>query len=154
VCSCSQVAHPPAYRHTFVGRQAELRQLQAAFDGTLAGQGALIMVLGEAAVMLGRVQEAKAFYVQGLEVCRKVAFRPEVALICLDLAQLRLEHFPAERAEALSSLDFAIVEFEAMHMAPSLERARALARTLQSKVTASPPSEIDVLTRRERAAAG
>jgi len=107
-------------------------------------------LLGEAAAMLGRAGEAKAFYLQGLEVCRKVAFRPEIALICLELAQLRLEHFAPERAEALSNLDFAIVEFGAMHMAPSLERARALARTLQPEATASPPSEVDVLTPRER----
>src|SRR5579862_1185752 len=31
----------PVYRGTFVGREAELSQLQAAFDGALSGQGAL-----------------------------------------------------------------------------------------------------------------
>lgn len=107
-------------------------------------------LLGEAAAMLGRPDEAKAFYLQGLAVCRKVGFRPEIALICLDLAQLRLEHFGAERSEALSQLDFAIAEFGAMHMTPSLERAHALARTVQSEARPSLPSEVDVLTPRER----
>jgi len=35
------------YRRTFVGREAELEQLRAAFDGARAGQGTLVMVVGE-----------------------------------------------------------------------------------------------------------
>ncbi len=37
----------PLYRRVFVGREAELKQLQSAFDGAMSGQGALMMVLGE-----------------------------------------------------------------------------------------------------------
>jgi tetratricopeptide (TPR) repeat protein/archaellum biogenesis ATPase FlaH len=37
----------PIYRKVFVGREAELKQLQSAFDGAMSGQGALMMVLGE-----------------------------------------------------------------------------------------------------------
>jgi hypothetical protein len=37
----------PLYRRTFVGRETELRQLRAAFDAALSGQGALAMVVGE-----------------------------------------------------------------------------------------------------------
>ncbi len=37
----------PVYRRTFVGREAELRQLQGAFDAALSGEGALLMVVGE-----------------------------------------------------------------------------------------------------------
>src|SRR2546425_12698929 len=33
----------PLYRRIFVGREHELRQLQAAFDGALSGRGALLM---------------------------------------------------------------------------------------------------------------
>src|SRR3989337_1893120 len=40
-------AENPLYRRTFVGREAELRQLQSAFDGAMSGQGALAMVVGE-----------------------------------------------------------------------------------------------------------
>jgi tetratricopeptide (TPR) repeat protein len=40
-------AENPLYRRVFVGREAELRQLQSAFDGAMSGQGALMMVLGE-----------------------------------------------------------------------------------------------------------
>ena len=50
-------------------------------------------------------------------------FRPEIALTRLDLAELLLEHYPEERAEALAHLDFAIAEFREMKMAPSMERA-------------------------------
>jgi len=37
----------PMYRRTFVGREAELHQLQAAFDAATSGQGSLAMVVGE-----------------------------------------------------------------------------------------------------------
>src|SRR5205814_5403309 len=37
----------PLYRRTFVGREAELKQLQSAFDAALSGQGGLMMVVGE-----------------------------------------------------------------------------------------------------------
>ena len=41
----------------------------------------------------------------------------------LGLAELVLEHHPDRAAEAQAHLDFAIGEFRAMGMAPSLERA-------------------------------
>ena len=50
-------------------------------------------------------------------------FRPEVALTRLQLAELILEHYADERAEALEHLGFAISEFRDMKMQPSLERA-------------------------------
>jgi serine/threonine protein kinase/class 3 adenylate cyclase len=37
----------PVYRRTFVGREAELKQLTEAFDAALSGQGSLVMVVGE-----------------------------------------------------------------------------------------------------------
>src|SRR5207302_3614884 len=43
----SPLADNPLYRRTFVGREAELRQIQAAFDAALSGQGGLVMVVGE-----------------------------------------------------------------------------------------------------------
>ena len=53
----------------------------------------------------------------------QIRFRPEIALTRLQLAELLLEHYPDERAEALDHLDFAIAEFRDMKMQPSLERA-------------------------------
>jgi len=47
----------------------------------------------------------------------------ELALTRLQLAELQLEHYPAQKAEAIAHLDFAIVEFREMKMQPSLERA-------------------------------
>jgi len=41
------LAENPLYRRVFVGREAELKQLQSAFDGAMSGQGALLMVVGE-----------------------------------------------------------------------------------------------------------
>ena len=73
--------------------------------------------------MLGAPDKARAYYHQALEACAKIGFRPEIALTRLQLAELLLEHYPDERAEAMEHLDFAIGEFRDMKMQPSLERA-------------------------------
>ena len=50
-------------------------------------------------------------------------FRPEVALIRLDFAELLQEHYPDEHDAAIEHLDFAIAELRDMKMQPALERA-------------------------------
>jgi len=80
-------------------------------------------LLGGAAKLLGHLDEARGYYAQALEVCEKVRFRPEIALIRLELAELLLEHYPDERDAAIEHLDFAIGELREMKMQPSLERA-------------------------------
>ena len=87
-------------------------------------------ILGAATALLGRYDEARAYYQQALAICEKVRFRPEIALIHFGLAELLIEHFPAEQAVAGEHLDFAIQEFEAMKMQPSLERALSLQASL------------------------
>jgi tetratricopeptide (TPR) repeat protein len=79
--------------------------------------------LGGAAVFLGRHDEARKYYQEAIKVCTEMRFRLELALTRLQLAELLLEHYPKERAEALEHLDFAIAEFRDMKMQPSLERA-------------------------------
>jgi tetratricopeptide (TPR) repeat protein len=79
--------------------------------------------LGGAAALLGRYEEARKHYQEAIRVCTGMRFRPELALTRLQLAELLLEHYPKERAEALEHLDFAIAEFRDMKMQPSLERA-------------------------------
>ena len=79
--------------------------------------------LGGAAALLGETDKARAYYHEALEAAGKIRFRPEIALIRLQLAELLLEHYPDERAEAMEHLDFAIGEFRDMKMQPSLERA-------------------------------
>jgi hypothetical protein len=53
----------PLYRRVFVGREAELKQLQSAFDGAISGQGALMMVLGEPGIGKTALCEQLATYV-------------------------------------------------------------------------------------------
>ncbi len=79
--------------------------------------------LGAGAALLGELDQAKAYYHQAIEVCARVRFRPELALSRLQLAELLLEHYPEEKAEALEHLDSAIAEFRDMKMQPSLEQA-------------------------------
>jgi hypothetical protein len=79
--------------------------------------------LGGACALLNRPEEARKHYRDAISVCTEMNFRPELALTRLQLAELLLEHYPKERAEALEHLDFAIKEFQDMKMQPSLERA-------------------------------
>jgi len=79
--------------------------------------------LGGAAVLLGQPEKARAYYLRGIAACEKGRHRPELALSRLELAELLLDHYPGERAEAIEHLEFAIRECRDMKMAPSLERA-------------------------------
>jgi tetratricopeptide (TPR) repeat protein len=97
-----------------------------------SGIGTPARHLGAAAVLLGQPDEARAYYQQALEAAGKIRFRPEIALTRLQLAELLLDEasvgaiheLPLQRRrEAMAHLDFAIAEFRAMKMQPSLERA-------------------------------
>src|SRR6185369_12679192 len=48
---------------TFVGREAELKQVQTAFDAALSGQGGLVMVVGEPGIGKTAICEQLATYV-------------------------------------------------------------------------------------------
>ncbi|HEY41971.1 MAG TPA: protein kinase [Dehalococcoidia bacterium] len=64
--SVSQVAaapESPLYRRVFVGREPEQKQLQAAFDGAMSGQGALMMVVGEPGIGKTALCEQLSTYV-------------------------------------------------------------------------------------------
>jgi eukaryotic-like serine/threonine-protein kinase len=92
----------------------------------IAGSSAptsLDRVLGGAAALLGRYDEARQYYLKAIKVCTEMPFRPELALARLQVAELLLKHYPDEKKEALEHLDFAIKEFREMKMQPSLERA-------------------------------
>jgi class 3 adenylate cyclase len=102
-------------------------------------------LLGEGSLLLGRTDEARSFYRQGLDVCERIRFRPELALLHLDLAELLLDHYPDERAEALAHLDIGITEFQEMKMAPMLERALRRKLQLQGIESVSPNTSIHAI---------
>jgi DNA-binding CsgD family transcriptional regulator len=104
--------------------------------------------LGAAAALLGEPERARQHYERALGEATEMRFRPEVALTRLQLAELLLNRFPSNRQEALGHLAFAIAEFEAMKMAPSLERARALQGRLSLRGKAR-PAYPDGLSERE-----
>ncbi|MBE0431424.1 MAG: hypothetical protein IBX67_06325, partial [Dehalococcoidia bacterium] len=79
--------------------------------------------LGGAAAVLGRHGEARKHYQEAIKVCTQMRFRPELALTRLELADLILDHYPAEKKEAVEHLAFCIPEFRDMKMQPALERA-------------------------------
>ena len=87
------------------------------------GQATPARLLGAAAALGGDPEGARRYYEQAREVSEKIRCRPEVALTRFQLAELLLEHFPDQRAEAQGHLDFAIAEFREMKMKPALERA-------------------------------
>ena len=116
---------------------------------TFPGIGACpALMLGGAAVLLGQPDEARELFRQALELSEGIRNRPEIALTRLELAELLLDHYPDERAEALEHLDFAITELRDMKMQPALERALGLQAGLEPKPVEK-PSYPDGLTQRE-----
>jgi DNA-binding CsgD family transcriptional regulator len=110
-------------------------------------------LLGEAATLVGRPADARHSYEQALWVCQKIRFRPELALIRLDLAELLLNSYSSERARAADHLQTATAEFEAMHMQPSLTRALELSQSaapILGRAERSFAHALDPLTERER----
>jgi hypothetical protein len=91
--------------------------------GFVGQQTCIARHLGAAAALLAMPEEARVYYRQAMDVAYKLRFRPEIALTRLQLAELLLEHYPDEKAEALGHLDFAIGELREMKMQPALERA-------------------------------
>jgi DNA-binding CsgD family transcriptional regulator len=81
---------------------------------------------GAAYAVLGEPAKARQHFLAALAAGQKMHFRPEVALTRLALAQLILEHYPRERAEAFEHLALCIPEFRAMKTQPSLLKAEAL----------------------------
>jgi hypothetical protein len=77
----------------------------------------------EAFALLGLPKDARRLYEGAVEACSRASYRPELALTCLGLAGLLLEHYPGERDAAIGHLDFAISELREMKMQPALERA-------------------------------
>jgi DNA-binding CsgD family transcriptional regulator len=116
-------------------------------------------LLGEAARMVGDVEQARNSYGQALNICELVRFRPEVALLHLDLAELLVEHYPAEHTDIGAHLGHATGDLRSMRMQPGLERAMRLAERIGQR-TAGPKAggggvQVDGgLTAREHEVAG
>ena len=117
----------------------------ASFPGLVACPA---LGLGSAAVLLGQPDEARELFRQALELSEGIRNRSEIAHTRLELAELLLDKYPDERAEALEHLDFAITELRDMKMQPALERALALQEGLEAKPVEK-PAYPDGLTRRE-----
>ncbi len=79
--------------------------------------------LGSGAALLGEPEAARMELERSLEWATSIRHRPEIALTHLGLAELLLDSAPNEHGQAREHLDFAIEEFRAMKMQPSLERA-------------------------------
>jgi len=79
--------HDPLYGRTFVGREHELKQLHAAFDAALSGQGSLVMVVGEPGIGKTALCEQLATY---------AALRGGKALVghCYEEGSLTLPYLP------------------------------------------------------------
>ena len=83
----------------------ELLPRLAPLAETLSAAGVSIgRLLGGGAKLLGQPEDARGYYNQALEVCTKIGFRPETALIRLGLAELLLDRYSDERADAIEHL--------------------------------------------------
>ena len=104
-------------------------------------------LLGGAASLLGKSEQARAYYLQALERAGAIDSRPELALTHLELAELLLEQIPSERDEAKRQLEIAIPELRAMKMQPALERALRHKLALQGVGSADLTTSIDAVAK-------
>jgi tetratricopeptide (TPR) repeat protein len=118
----SYLSSAVAVRHREAARML-LDKLATIKPKFVAFIGCVPQRLGEAAAFLGKHAEARAWYEDAIRVNTDMGVRFGIALSRLGLAELLLDHYPAERKDALEHLDFAIKEFREMKMQPSLERA-------------------------------
>jgi DNA-binding CsgD family transcriptional regulator len=99
-----------------------------------------------ATLVFGDRQGAQQYFEQALDVSQRLRYRPEAALVHLELGEMLLaERDSSGRSEALAHLDFAISEMAEMHMRPHLERAVSL----QGQMHARPASAPNLLSSRE-----
>jgi len=91
--------------------------------------------LGAAARFLGRPDEALSYLKRALKVATRMAFRPEIALTRLQLAELLMEYRPEEDTKALRHLELAINALREMNMRPWLDIALQLRRKSSSSLT-------------------
>jgi DNA-binding CsgD family transcriptional regulator len=103
---------------------------------------------GSALVLLGEHAQARERFRAALAAGEKMRFRPEIALTRLALAELILDHFPRERAEAFEQLEACIPELREMKMQPSLRKAEELL-TRRGRSRPRPPAYPDGLSSRE-----
>ena len=89
-------------------------------------------LVGGTSALLGDPDGARTYYHQALEVGAKARHRPVIALTRLAIAELLLDSFSGEQAEATEHLDVALAEFTEMKMQPSLERALARLESLKN----------------------
>ena len=87
-------------------------------------------LLGEAAIALGRPDEARPLFRHALEVCSRAGYRAEVALIELDLADLLLRSELVDRPKGLEYLERATIALKFMGMRHDLQRARLLEQSM------------------------
>jgi hypothetical protein len=97
--------------------------------------------LGAAARLLGNREQARAFYDRALAVATQARFRPEIALIRLQMAELAADGDAPEQQEAVDHLAFVLPELDAMQMRPALERANVLRNRLPGAATPPPDAE-------------
>ena len=100
------------------GKLGALVNVSVSFGGVCPAR-----LLWDAASLLGKPNEANEHYRKAIDLSEEIRNRPEIALTHLGLAELLLEHYPDERAEALEHMDTAITELRDMKMQTALERA-------------------------------
>lgn len=119
----------PIYRRTFVGREQELKALEAAFDAALSGQGSLVMIVGEPGIGKTTLTEQLSTY---------VAMRGGRTLVghCYEEGSLSLPYLPF--VEAMRSH---VLEHDGEHLARQLGSGAAEVARIVSEIRDRLPVE-------------
>jgi class 3 adenylate cyclase len=102
--------------------------------------------LAAAYAFLGRPEQALEANRAAEAIATRMRFRPEVAIVRLQIAEVLLVHYPADRVNALEHLDFALNEFREMKMAYYIERAVRLKMEAAGADDGEPSTSIAAVT--------
>ena len=110
------------------GDASAAQEQYSALEDIQGGAGAAISmapdrVLALLSQTLGNLVQAASHFENGLALCRKVGYRPELAWTCCDYADTLLQrNEPGDRAKAMSLLDESLAISSELGMRPLMER--------------------------------
>jgi class 3 adenylate cyclase len=123
------------------------KRLAGAEDWYVFGTGTNARRMGQAALLLGDIADARKLFETTLEVAGRVGDRTEVARAHVGLAYVLFDFFPDERTTAAEHLNTATQEAQAMKMKPLLEDCLELKLRFQGITSTDVFTSIDTVAR-------
>ncbi|MEE8157848.1 MAG: LuxR C-terminal-related transcriptional regulator [Dehalococcoidia bacterium] len=127
--------------------QADAQESERQYDALLPYRGVFDLsviahpdrLLGLLAKTMGRLDQATAHFEDALAFCQRAGYRPELAYVCYDYADVLLQrNGPGDRDKAVSELGEGLAISTELGMSPLIERMVTLQRRAESQLAKAP----------------